>query len=84
MEKERRIKILSIVALLIAVAGLTIAFAAMSKTLTINGTATMDTAVWDIHFESAIVISKKGDAKEVQAPQITNGGIDLVLKVSLR
>ena len=38
MEKERRIKGLSIVALLIAVVGLTIAFAAMNRTLNINNT----------------------------------------------
>ena len=39
MEKERKIKILSIIALIIAVLGLTVAFAALSETLTINGTA---------------------------------------------
>jgi len=38
MQKERRIKGLSIVALLIAVVGLTIAFAAMNRTLNINNT----------------------------------------------
>ena len=51
MEKERKIKSMSLVALIVAVLGLTVAFAAMSRTLTINGTATMDTATWDIHFE---------------------------------
>ena len=50
MEKERRVKALSLVALLITIVGLTVAFAAMSRTLTINGTATMDTARWNIHF----------------------------------
>ena len=38
MEKERKIKVLSIVALIVAVLGLTVAFAALSQTLTINGT----------------------------------------------
>lgn len=51
MEKERKIKSMSLVALIVAVLGLTVAFAAMSRTLTINGTATVDTASWDIHFE---------------------------------
>ena len=37
MEKERKIKVLSIVALIVAVLGLTVAFAALSQTLTING-----------------------------------------------
>ena len=51
MEKERKIKIISLCALLVAVLGLTVAFAALSQTLTINGNATVDTASWDIHFE---------------------------------
>lgn len=42
MEKERKIKVLSIVALIIAVLGLTVAFAALSQTLTINGTSKVE------------------------------------------
>lgn len=52
MEKERKIKVLSLVALVVAVLGLTVAFAALSQTLTINGTANVDAASWDIHFEN--------------------------------
>ena len=50
MEKERKVKVLSIAALLVAVLGLTVAFAALSQTLTINGSANVDTATWDVHF----------------------------------
>ena len=39
MEKERRTKALVIVVLLVVIAGLTVAFAALSATLNINGTA---------------------------------------------
>lgn len=52
MEKERKIKLLSVVALIVAVLGLTVAFAALSQTLTINGTANVEAASWDIHFEN--------------------------------
>ena len=52
MEKERRTKTLVIVVLLIVVAGLTIAFAALSTTLNINGTAYLDAAKWGIKFEN--------------------------------
>lgn len=52
MEKGRKIKVLSVVALIVATLGLTIAFAALSQTLTINGTASVNSASWDIHFES--------------------------------
>ncbi|MFR5756397.1 MAG: hypothetical protein ACLUD7_03070 [Lachnospiraceae bacterium] len=51
MEKTRQIKIISICALLVAVLGLTVAFAALSQTLTINGSAAVNAASWDIHFE---------------------------------
>ena len=51
MEKERRIKIISLCALLVAVLGLTVAFASLSQTLTINGSAAVNAASWDIHFE---------------------------------
>lgn len=52
MEKERKIKILSLVALVVAVLGLTVAFASLSQTLTINGSASVDAATWDIRFEN--------------------------------
>ena len=52
MEKERRTKALVIVVLLIVIAGLTIAFAALSTTLNINGTAYLDAAKWGIKFKN--------------------------------
>ena len=52
MEKQRGVKALSIVALVAAVLGLTVAFAALSRELTINGQATVDRANWDIHYAS--------------------------------
>jgi len=57
MEKERKIKTLSLVALIVAVLGLTVAFAALSQTLTINGSASVNAAEWDIHFENINKIS---------------------------
>lgn len=50
MEKERKIKILSVVALIVAVLGLTVAFAALSQTLQINGTAVVQKSTWQIDF----------------------------------
>ena len=52
MEKERRTKALAVVVLLIVVAGLTVAFAALSTTLNINGTAYLDAAKWGIKFKN--------------------------------
>ncbi len=77
MEKERRIKVLSLLALIVAVLGLTIAFAALSQTLTINGRASMNKSGWDIHFDNLSNASITGNAREISAPQITDGGITL-------
>ena len=77
MEKERRIKVLSLLALIVAVLGLTIAFAALSQTLTINGRASMNKSGWDIHFDNLSNASITGEAKEISTPQITDGGITL-------
>lgn len=64
MEKTRKIKIISLCALLVAVLGLTVAFASLSQTLTINGSANMDAASWDIHFEKT-----SGKETEVKGAQ---------------
>ena len=75
VEKERKIKTLSLVALIVAVLGLTIAFAALSQTLTINGTASVDAAKWDIHFENLSEPVITGDAFEIMSPTMEGTSI---------
>lgn len=70
MEKERKIKALSLVALVVAVIGLTVAFAALSQTLTINGSANIDSATWDIHFANLSTSATTGGASVVTEPSI--------------
>ena len=50
MEKNREIKIIAVVALLVAVVGLSVAYAALSATLEISGSATINSASWDVGF----------------------------------
>ena len=57
MEKERRVKALAIVTLLIAVIGLSVAFAALSQTLTINGSAKLDASKWGLKFDNLVLAS---------------------------
>lgn len=75
MEKERKIKTLSLVALIVAVLGLTVAFAALSQTLTINGSASVDAADWDVHIESMEDPQITGDAKELSKPVLDEKGL---------
>ena len=62
MEKERKIRIISVAALIITIICLTVAFAALSQTLTINGAATLDAAKWGIKFENLSDGKTSGDA----------------------
>ena len=85
MEKERRTKALVVVVLLIVVAGLTIAFAALSTTLNINGTAYLDAAKWGIRFENLSSPTKIGSAtttgtakiEETKSAEITGINVNL-------
>ena len=85
MEKERRTKALVVVVLLIVIAGLTVAFAALSTTLNINGTAYLDAAKWGIRFENLSSPTKIGSAtttgtakiEETKAASITGMNVSL-------
>ena len=87
MEKERRTKTLVVVVLLVVIAGLTVAFAALSITLNINGTAYLDAAKWGIRFENLSSPTKIGSAtttgtakiEETKAAEIT--GINVSLSI---
>ena len=79
MEKERSVKLLIISILFMLIAGLTVAFAALSTTLNINGTAYLDAAKWGIRFENLSSSTKIGSAtttgtakiEETKAAEIT-------------
>ena len=85
MEKQRREKVLVVVVLLMVVAGLTVAFAALSTTLNINGTAYLDAAKWGIRFENLSSPTKIGSAtttgtakiEESKAAEITGMNVSL-------
>ena len=85
MEKQRREKALVIVVLLVVIAGLTVAFAALSTTLNINGTAYLDAAKWGIRFENLSSPTKIGSAnvtgtakiEETKAAEITGMNVGL-------
>ena len=87
MEKERGAKVIAVIALLVAVAGLTIGYAAYSSTLTINGTATVDPANWNVKFAytsgDSLTAETTGLATQTTAPTLTDtavSGFDVVLR----
>ncbi len=70
MKSERQTKILSVIAILLAVGGLSIGFAALSQDLTIGGTADVKGSSWDVHFENLQNTATLGDAVVNTAPTI--------------
>lgn len=82
MEKTRKMKIISLIVLVVMILCLTVAFAALSQTLTINGSAQVDTASWDIHFENLTLSEKTGTAEVSGTPQLT-GTVISGINVSL-
>lgn len=74
MEKERRIKVLSVVALIVAVLGLTVAFAALSQTLTINGFSGVYQDDWDIRIQGDDSYYEKANARTQNFDYINSAG----------
>lgn len=59
MEKDRKFRALAIAAICVAIVGVSVAYAALSASLTVNGTATVDTAnSWNVKWTSATTKSK--------------------------
>ena len=76
MEKERKVKVLSLVTLVVAVLGLTIAFAALSQSLKVNGRTEIERAEFNVHFDN-LSTDITGDAKVIKMPDISSDGTTL-------
>jgi len=72
-DSKKVFQTLSVVALLLAVVGISVGFAALSTTLEITGTAKVVPANWDIKFDSNYTFSDNDtDASEGTTPTISN------------
>ena len=68
-ENKRYIRELIIMALLVAIIGLTVSYAAVNTTLDIVGFTTTRVATWDVRFSSAKVVSKTEGASIIYPPR---------------
>ncbi len=83
MEKNRGVKVVAVIALIVAVVGLTIAYASLSTTLNITGSAQVNPANWQVEFENPTVDSKLGTAEGTAptlAPPTTLHDFSVTLK----
>ena len=70
MEKDRGFKIMAVIALLVAVTGLSIAYAAYSSTLKINGSGVVSKTQWDVHFANLGQVKLVGKAANTTPPTL--------------
>ena len=75
MEKKRGITLAIVVALVVAIISLGVAFAAFSTTLNINGTATVQASSWKIYFvpDPSTSTNEPGSATNILDADITPG-----------
>lgn len=74
MERKRGQIIAVVIALVVAVVSLGVAFAAFSTTLNISGTATVQASSWNIFFTSTSTGSKPGSASALPSTNIVEHG----------
>ena len=70
MEKKRTTMILAIIAIIIAIIGMSVSFASFSTKLDINGYAQMGSANWKIYFNNLSQAKLTGTAEELLHPEI--------------
>lgn len=83
MEKQRNSKLFIIIALILVVIGITVAFAILSTTLNINGTAKLEASTWEVKFVGPLAPALVGTADVIVAPSLEDtsvGTYDVVLK----
>jgi hypothetical protein len=61
---HRKTRVVAVAALSVGVLGLGIAFATLSTNLQINGTARIESASWDVHWENASCVAA-GEASNI-------------------
>ena len=68
--RDNKPKKIALITLVVAVIGLTVAFAALSNNLTISGNAKLDPINWNIYFDNISGVDLSGEAAIVDNPEI--------------
>lgn len=70
-EGKRVLQTITVLSLLVAVLGITVGFASMSRTLTINGSTDVKPANWSVHFTNLQPVVLTNAATETTAPTLS-------------
>lgn len=74
-------KSVSVLVLLLLLMGVTVGYAALSSTLNITGTSTINSASWDVHFENVAITS--GGVTPSTTPTISSDKLNINYAVTL-
>ncbi len=73
MEKSKNVIVFGVLAIVVSLVAVSIAYAGFSQNLNINGTANVKSVRWDVHFSNLGTAVATGTASEVTAPTIKEG-----------
>ena len=79
MRREKSLQTITIVVLAVAILAMSVGFAVYEQNLTINGTATFNKAVWDVHFDT----SSFSETSEIKATEKSVGNNAITYSVTL-
>ncbi len=71
MEKSKSYVVFGILALVVSLVAVSLAYAGFTATLTINGTANVKAASWNVHFANLQAVTNTGTAQEITHPTMT-------------
>lgn len=80
-EKRRYVRELLIMAIFLAIIGITVSYAVVNVTLKVSGVSSAKIANWLVRFESTQIVDKKGTAEIVYEPRIH--GLNIYYEVQL-
>lgn len=71
MEKSRNYIVFGVLALVVSLVAVSLAYAGFTATLNINGTANVKAATWNVHFANLQPVTNTGTAQEITHPTMT-------------
>ena len=80
---KKRKKSISVLVLLLLLLGVTVGYAALSSTLNITGTSTINSASWNVRFKSGSISTTTGSVTPTTAPTIAADSLNISYAVTL-
>ena len=80
---KKRKKSISVLVLLLLLLGVTVGYAALSSTLNITGTSTINSASWNVRFKAGSIATTTGSVTPTTAPTIAADNLNISYAITL-